>query len=94
MGAAPIDWQDRAERQARARKRLQSYLLRRGRGRIIAGTMASHAASCVEFRRTAPPGIPIDRCCHLMLSPAPRPATERDGQWQQIAERYAEAMGM
>ena len=75
---------------------LASYLLRRGRGRIIAGTMAGitprelsrefGALRCLNPKLTK-------AVAHLMLSPAPGDPPLTDGQWQQIAERYAEAMG-
>lgn len=75
---------------------LASYLLRRGRGRIIAGTMAGLTPRELsrEFgalRRLNPKLTKA--VAHLMLSPAPGDPPLNDGQWQQIAERYAEAMG-
>lgn len=75
---------------------LASYLLRRGRGRIIAGTMAGLTPRELsrEFgalRRLNPKLTKA--VAHLMLSPAPGDPPLTDTQWQAIAERYAEAMG-
>lgn len=75
---------------------LANYLLRRGRGRIIAGTMAGLTPRELsrEFgalRRLNPKLTKA--VAHLMLSPAPGDPPLTDGQWQEIAERYAEAMG-
>lgn len=75
---------------------LANYLLRRGRGRIIAGTMAGLTPRELsrEFgalRRLNPKLTKA--VAHLMLSPAPGDPPLTDVQWQQIAERYAEEMG-
>lgn len=75
---------------------LASYLLRRGRGRIIAGTMAGLTPRELsrEFGalRRLNPNL-TKAVAHLMLSPAPGDPPLTDTQWQAIAERYAEAMG-
>jgi hypothetical protein len=75
---------------------LASYLLRRGRGTIIGGTMAGLTPRELsrEFgalRRLNPKLTKA--VAHLMLSPAPGDPPLTDAQWQAIAERYAEAMG-
>lgn len=75
---------------------LASYLLRRGRGRIIAGTMAglNPRELSREFgalRRLNPKLTKA--VAHLMLSPAPGDPPLSDAQWQGIAQRYAEGMG-
>ena len=75
---------------------LANYLLRRGRGRIVAGTMAGLTPRELsrEFgalRRLNPKLNKV--VAHLMLSPSPGDPPLNDAQWQQIAERYAEAMG-
>ena len=75
---------------------LANYLFRRGRGRIIAGTMAGLtprelAREFAALRRLNPKLTKA--VAHLMLSPAPGDPPLGDTQWQAIAEQYAEAMG-
>jgi hypothetical protein len=75
---------------------LASYLLRRGRGRIIGGTMAGRnprelAREFGALRRLNPKLTKA--VAHLMLSPAPGDPPLADARWQEIAERYTEAMG-
>jgi hypothetical protein len=75
---------------------LASYLMRYGRGRIIAGTMAGRTPRELsrEFgalRRLNPKLTKA--VAHLMLSPAPGDPPLSDAQWQEIAQRYAEGMG-
>jgi len=75
---------------------LASYLMRYGRGRIIAGTMAGRTPRELsrEFGalRSLNPKL-TKAVAHLMLSPAPGDPTLSDAQWQEIAQRYAEGMG-
>jgi len=75
---------------------LLGYLMRRGRGHIVAGPMAGRtprelASEFGVLRRLNPKlGKAV---AHLMLSPAPGDPPLTDEQWQAIAERYVEAMG-
>jgi hypothetical protein len=75
---------------------LANYLLRRGRGKIVAGTMAGLtprdlAREFGALRRLNPN---LNKAvAHLMLSPAPGDPHLTDCQWQEIAERYAKGMG-
>lgn len=75
---------------------LSAYLLRRGRGRIVAGVMAGRTPRELsqEFgvlRRLNPKLTKA--VAHLMLSPAPDDPPLTDEQWKAIAQRYMEAMG-
>ena len=75
---------------------LSAYLLRRGRGRIVAGVMAGRTPRELsqEFgvlRRLNPK---LNKAvAHLMLSPAPSDPPLTDEQWQAIAQHYIAAMG-
>lgn len=75
---------------------LSAYLLRRGRGRIVAGVMAGRTPRELsqEFgvmRRLNPK---LNKAvAHLMLSPAPDDPPLTDEQWQAIAKHYISAMG-
>ena len=75
---------------------LAAYLLRRGRGRIVAGVMAGRTPRELsqEFgvlRRLNPK---LNKAvAHLMLSPAPDDPPLTDEQWQAIAQHYIGAMG-
>lgn len=75
---------------------LAAYLLRRGRGRIVAGVMAGRTPRELsqEFgilRRLNPK---LNKAvAHLMLSPAPGDPPLTDQQWQAIAQHYIGAMG-
>ena len=75
---------------------LSAYLLRQGRGRIVAGVMAGRTPRELsqEFgvlRRLNPKLTKA--VAHLMLSPAPDDPPLTDEQWQAIACRYIGAMG-
>ena len=75
---------------------LSAYLLRRGRGHVVAGPMAGRtprelAKEFGALRRLNPKLIKA--VAHLMLSPAPGDPPLTDIQWQAIAERYIRAMG-
>ena len=75
---------------------LASYLLRRGRGRIVAGTMAGLTPRELsrEFGALRRLNPNLNKAvAHLMLSPAPGDPPLTDAQWQAIADQYAEAMG-
>jgi Relaxase/Mobilisation nuclease domain/Large polyvalent protein-associated domain 7 len=75
---------------------LLGYLMRHGRGHIVAGPMAGRttrelASEFGALRRLNPKlGKAV---AHLMLSPAPGDPSLTDSQWQAIAQRYVEAMG-
>ena len=75
---------------------LAAYLLRRGRGRIVAGVMSGRTPRELskEFgvlRRLNPK---LSKAvAHLMLSPAPDDPPLTDEQWQAIAQHYIGAMG-
>ena len=75
---------------------LAAYLLRAGRGHIVAGPMAGRtprelAKEFGALRRLNPKLTKA--VAHLMLSPAPGDPPLTDAQWQTIAERYIQAMG-
>jgi hypothetical protein len=75
---------------------LAQYLLRRGRGRIVAGPMAGRtprelAQEFGALRRLNPKLAKA--VAHLMLSPAPGDPALTDQQWQAIAETYMQGMG-
>lgn len=75
---------------------LSAYLLRHGRGHIVAGVMAGRTPLELsrEFgvlRRLNPKLTKA--VAHLILSPAPDDPHLTDPQWQAIAQRYIEAMG-
>ncbi|HYW57452.1 MAG TPA: relaxase/mobilization nuclease domain-containing protein [Polaromonas sp.] len=75
---------------------LSAYLLRRGRGRIVAGVMAGRTPRELskEFgvlRRLNPKLTKA--VAHLMLSPAPDDPPLTDQQWEAIAQHYIGAMG-
>lgn len=75
---------------------LAAYLLRRGRGRIVAGVMAGRTPRelAQEFgilRRLNPR---LNKAvAHLMVSPSPDDPPLTDEQWQAIAQHYIGAMG-
>jgi hypothetical protein len=75
---------------------LSAYLLRSGRGRIVAGVMAGRtprelSSEFGALRRLNPK---LSKAvAHLMLSPSPNDPPLTDAQWQAIAERYIGAMG-
>lgn len=75
---------------------LSAYLLRRGRGRIVAGLMAGRTprelAKEFGLMRRLNPKL-TKAVVHLMLSPAPDDPLLTDEQWQAIAQRYMAAMG-
>lgn len=75
---------------------LSAYLLRRGRGRIVAGLMAGRTprelAKEFGLLRRLNPKL-TKAVVHLMLSPAPDDPLLTDEQWQAIAQRYMTAMG-
>jgi hypothetical protein len=75
---------------------LAAYLLRAGRGHIVAGPMAGRTPRELsrEFRalRRLNPKL-TKAVAHLMLSPAPADPPLTDALWRAIAERYMEAMG-
>lgn len=75
---------------------LSAYLLRHGRGRIVAGVMAGRTprelSSEFGALRSLNPKL-TKAVAHLMLSPAPNDPALTDAQWQAIAERYIGAMG-
>ena len=75
---------------------LAAYLLRGGRGHVVAGPMAGRtprelAKEFSALRRLNPKLTKA--VAHLMLSPAPGDPPLTDAQWQTIAERYIQAMG-
>lgn len=75
---------------------LAAYLLRHGRGRIVAGTLTGRTPRELSreigaLRRLNPKLTKA--IAHLMLSPAEGDPPLTDDQWQAIAERYAHAMG-
>lgn len=75
---------------------LAAYLLRAGRGHIVAGPMAGHSPRELahEFgalRRLNPKLTKA--VAHLILSPAPGDPPLTQSQWQAIAERYIHGMG-
>lgn len=75
---------------------LAAYLLRHGRGRIVAGTLAGRtprelSREIAALRRLNPKLTKA--IAHLMLSPAEGDPPLTDDQWQAIAQRYAHAMG-
>lgn len=75
---------------------LAAYLLRHGRGRIVAGTLAGRTPRELSreigaLRRLNPKLTKA--IAHLMLSPAEGDPPLTDDQWQAIAQRYAHAMG-
>lgn len=75
---------------------LAEYLLRGGRGQIVAGPMAGRtprelAAEFGQFRRLNPKlGKAV---AHFSLSPAPDDPPLTESQWQAIAERFMSEMG-
>lgn len=75
---------------------LAAYLLRNGRGQIVAGPMAGRtprelAAEFGLLRRLNPKlGKAV---AHFSLSPSPEDAALSDEQWQAIAERFMDEMG-
>ncbi|MBA2675552.1 relaxase/mobilization nuclease domain-containing protein [Ramlibacter sp.] len=75
---------------------LSAYLLRRGRGRIVAGVMSGRTprelASEFGILRRLNPKL-TKAVAHLMLSPAPDDPPLTDEQWQAIAEHYIGAIG-
>ena len=75
---------------------LAAYLLRAGRGHIVAGPMAGRTPRELsrEFSalRRLNPKL-TKAVVHLMLSPAPGDPPLTDSQWQAIADRYIEGMG-
>jgi len=75
---------------------LSAYLLRRGRGRIVAGVMAGRTprelANEFGVLRRLNPKL-TKAVAHLMLSPAPGDPALTDEQWQAIAQHYIGAMG-
>jgi hypothetical protein len=75
---------------------LSAYLLRNGRGRIVAGVMAGRTprelASEFGVLRRLNPKL-TKAVAHLMLSPAPGDPALTDEQWQAIAQHYIGAMG-
>lgn len=75
---------------------LAAYLLRAGRGHIVAGPMAGRtprelAREFGALRRLNPKLTKA--VAHLMLSPAPGDPPLTNAQWQAIAERYIQGMG-
>jgi Relaxase/Mobilisation nuclease domain/Large polyvalent protein-associated domain 7 len=75
---------------------LSAYLLRQGRGRIVAGVMAGRTprelSSEFGVLRRLNPKL-TKAVAHLMLSPSPDDPSLTDEQWQSIAQRYIGAMG-
>ena len=75
---------------------LSAYLLRRGRGRIVAGVMAGRTprelASEFGILRRLNPKL-TKAVAHLMLSPSPEDPALTDEQWHSIAVGYIDAMG-
>ena len=75
---------------------LAQYLLRRGRGDIIAGVMAGHTPRELahEFGqlRCLNPRMK-QAVMHFSISPAPEDPQLTDAQWQHIAQRFIEALG-
>jgi hypothetical protein len=75
---------------------LAEYLLRNGRGQIVAGPMAGRtprelAAEFGQLRRLNPKlGKAV---AHFSLSPAPGDPPLTEEQWQEIAERFMSEMG-
>lgn len=75
---------------------LAEYLLRNGRGEIVAGTMAGRtprelAAEFGQLRRLNPQlGKAV---AHFSLSPAPGDPLLTEAKWQTIAERFMAEMG-
>lgn len=75
---------------------LAEYLLRDGRGEIVAGTMSGRtprelAAEFGQLRRLNPK---LGRAvAHFSLSPAPGDPLLTEAQWQTIAERFMAEMG-
>ena len=75
---------------------LAEYLLRDGRGEIVAGTMSGRtprelAAEFGQLRRLNPK---LGRAvAHISLSPAPGDPPLTEAQWQTIAERFMAEMG-
>jgi hypothetical protein len=75
---------------------LAEYVLRNGRGQIVAGPMAGRtprelAAEFGQLRRLNPKlGKAV---AHFSLSPAPGDPPLTEAQWQEIAERFMSEMG-
>lgn len=75
---------------------LATYLLRRGRGRIVCSAMAGRTPRELahEFGALRKLNPRLGKAvAHLMLSPSPEDPPLSDAQWQAIATRYIEAMG-
>lgn len=75
---------------------LAQYLLRDGRGDIIAGVMAGRtprelAQEFGQLRRLNP--AMKKAVMHFSISPAPEDPQLTDEQWQHIAQRFVEALG-
>lgn len=75
---------------------LAQYVLRHGRGRIVAGPMAGRtprelAHEFGALRRLNPKLTKA--VAHLMLSPAPGDPPLSESQWQAIADAYIQGMG-
>jgi len=75
---------------------LAQYLLRGGRGDIIAGVMAGRtprelAQEFGQLRRLNP--TMKKAVMHFSISPAPEDPPLTDEQWQHIAQRFVEALG-
>ncbi len=83
-------------KKGRSFRSLGEYLLRDGRGEIIAGPMAGRtprelAAEFGQLRRLNPKlGKAV---AHISLSPAPGDPPLNEAQWQAIAERFMSEMG-
>lgn len=83
-------------RKGRSFRGLSEYLLRNGRGQIVAGPMAGRtprelAAEFGQLRRLNPKlGKAV---AHFSLSPAPGDPPLTEAQWQEIAERFMSEMG-
>lgn len=75
---------------------LAEYLLRDGRGEIVAGTMSGRTPRelAAEFRQLRRLNPKLGRAvAHFSLSPAPGDPTLTEAQWQTIAERFMAEMG-
>lgn len=79
---------------------LAAYLLRAGRGHIVAGPMAGPMAGrtprelACEFGALHRLNPKLTKAvAHLMLSPAPGDPPLTEAQWHAIAERYIQGMG-
>ena len=81
---------------SRSFRTTSNYVLKKGRGRIVAGPMAGRTPRELarEFGRLRQLNPKLTKAvAHIILSPAPGDPPFDDDRWQAIAERYATEMG-